>query len=171
MSSSIELLHLYVSSGHNYFGHHGKPAGENLVEEVPEIQCVAGRGIQGDRFFNHKENYRGQITFFSHEVYESVCEQFQVWDKPISVFRRNVITRGVDLNDFIGAEFEIQGVRFCGMESCKPCYWMDQAFHPGAEATLKHRGGLRAQILTNGILRTTNLNALRKTQPFELCGN
>jgi len=69
------------------------------------------------------------------------------------VFRRNVITSGVDLRAWFDAEFELQGVRFRGMGECTPCYWMDQAFGPGAEKALEGRGGLRAQILTDGVLR------------------
>jgi MOSC domain-containing protein YiiM len=64
-----------------------------------------------------------------------------------------VITRGLDLNSLVGREFEIQGVRFLGTAECSPCYWMDRAFAPGAEAALKKRGGLRAKILTDGLLR------------------
>jgi MOSC domain-containing protein YiiM len=64
-----------------------------------------------------------------------------------------VLTRGVDLNTLIGSEFEVQGVRFEGVRECSPCYWMDQAFAPGAEAWLKGRGGLRARILTAGWLK------------------
>lgn len=149
------LLHLYISHGHNYFGHHGKPAGENFIEEVSQLDCVAGCGIRGDRFFNFKESYRGQITFFADEVYRELCERFAVWDKLPAVFRRNVVTRGIDLSALIGREFELQGIRFRGTEECKPCYWMNQAFCPGAEAALKGRGGLRAQILTDGILRVS----------------
>lgn len=118
-----------------------------------ELHCLAGRGIRGDRFFDHKENYKGQITLFADEVYRALCEKFQVRDKPPSVFRRNVITRGVDLNSLTGTEFEIQGIWFSGVEECKPCYWMDQAFHAGAEAALKGWGGLRARILSDGVLR------------------
>jgi MOSC domain-containing protein YiiM len=66
-----------------------------------------------------------------------------------------VITRGVDLNQFIGQEFEVQGVRFFGMEECRPCYWMDAAFAPGAQEFLKGRGGLRAKILCDGNLRAS----------------
>ena len=66
--------------------------------------------------------------FFADEVYRAMCEQFGQRDKSPSVFRRNVITRGVDLDSLIGREFEVQGVRFLGVESCKPCHWMDQAF-------------------------------------------
>jgi len=70
------------------------------------------------------------------------------------VFRRNVITSGVDLTAWFDAEFELQGVRFRGRGECQPCYWMDQAFGPGAEQALHGRGGLRAAILTDGTLRS-----------------
>jgi MOSC domain-containing protein YiiM len=149
------VLHLYVSPGHNYFGHHGQAAGTHPILEQCEVRCVAGRGIEGDRFFDFKEDYKGQITLFAWEVYQDLCARFNRWDKPPAVFRRNVITRGLDLNALIGQEFELQGVRFLGVESCKPCYWMDQAFCPGAEAALQGRGGLRAKILTDGVLRVT----------------
>jgi MOSC domain-containing protein YiiM len=152
---NAELLHLYVSPGHNFVGHHGQPAGTHPVHEVPEVRCVAGRGLEGDRYFDHKADYKGQITFFADEVYRDLCARFQVQDKPPSVFRRNVITRGVDLNALVGQEFDLQGVRFLGVEVCKPCYWMDQAFCPGAEAALVGRGGLRAKILNTGVLRTS----------------
>jgi hypothetical protein len=71
------------------------------------------------------------------------------------------ITRGVDLNALIGNEFEVQGVRFRGTEECRPCYWMDQAFAPGAEKFLKGQGGLRATILTDGTLRVAHFSAKR----------
>ena len=149
----MQILHLYISPAHNYFGHHGKPAGEAPAQEVEEIQCVAGKGIVGDRFFDFKENYKGQITFFEDEVYKRLRDEFQVADVPPAVFRRNVITRGADLNGLIGKEFELQGVRFYGCEECRPCYWMDQAFAAGAEAAMKGHGGLRARILSDGTLR------------------
>lgn len=151
----MELTHLYISSGHNYFGHHGQAPGHHAMIAVQEVRCCAARGIEGDRFFDHQENYKGQITFFAQEVYETLREQFQVWDKSLAVFRRNVITRQVNLNALIGVEFEIQGVRFLGVEECKACHWMEHAFHPGAETALAGRGGLRARILTDGILRVT----------------
>jgi len=149
----MRITHLFISPDHNYFGHHGQPAGKAPVVELGEAVVVAGKGIQGDRFFGWKENYKGQVTFFSHEVWESLCAEFQVWDRGPGVFRRNVIVSGVDLNSLIGKEFELQGVRFSGTAECSPCHWMDQAFHPGAEASLKGRGGLRAKVLTDGVLR------------------
>ncbi len=153
MAQAIEVLHLYLSPGHNYFGHHGMPPGQHPVLEQTELHCVAGRGIQGDRFFDFKQDYKGQITFFADEAYQSVCEQLQVRGIAPSVFRRNVVTRGLDLAGLIGRQFELHGVRFAGVESCKPCHWMDQAFALGAEAALAGQGGLRARILTDGVLQ------------------
>ena len=57
-------------------------------------------------------------------------------------------------NTLVGAEFEVQGVRFAGTEECRPCHWMNQAFgDERVEGWLKGRGGLRARILTDGVLR------------------
>jgi MOSC domain-containing protein YiiM len=152
----VDVCRLYISGGHNFFGHHGKPPGQHPMREMEEIECVAGRGVRGDRFFDHQENYKGQITFFAREIYEALCEQMGIREKSLAVFRRNAITTGVDLNELIGEKFQIQGIHFRGTEECRPCYWMDQAFAPGAFDLLKGRGGLRAEILSDGNLRTIN---------------
>lgn len=144
---------LYLSAEHNYFDHHGQQAGAHPVQAVQEVECLAGRGLAADRFLDYKADYAGQVTFFAAEVYEAICRELQVSDRSPAVFRRNVLTRGADLNALIGVEFEVQGVRFAGVKECAPCYWMDQAFAPGAEAWLKGRGGLRARILTSGRLK------------------
>lgn len=149
----VEILHVCLSPGHSFFGHHGEEPADFPMKEVTKVECVAGHGIRGDRFFDHRDEYKGQITFFAVEVYAALCAALQIHDRPASVLRRNIVTRGVDLADFIGKEWEVQGVRFRGMEECRPCFWMDQAFGPGAENFLRGRGGLRARILTNGILR------------------
>ncbi len=151
----VEITHLYISAGHNFFGHHGKPADTHPIFEVPAIECIAGRGIRGDRFFDYKNAYKGQVTFFAEETYQALCGELGVANKPSSLLRRNVITRDQDLNELIGAEFEVQGVSFAGVEECRPCYWMDQAFGPGAEEFLRGRGGLRARILSDGPIRGT----------------
>ena len=123
--------------------------------EVPVIECAAGRGIRGDRYFDFKDDYKGQITFFSLDVFEELCVALNVHDCSPADARRNVITRGVDLNEFIGREFEVQGVCLYGTQECAPCYWMDRAFAPGAEKFLKGRGGVRAKILCDGQLRSS----------------
>jgi len=125
--------------------------------EVPVIECVAGHGIRGDRYLDFKDDYKGQITFFSLDVFNELCAALDVHDCSPAVARRNVITRGVDLNEYIGKEFEIQRVRFYGTEESAPCYWMDRAFAPGAQVFLKGNGGLRARILSDGKLHSTAL--------------
>lgn len=148
----MELLHLYLSPGHNFRGHHGGPPGDHPIQELTQVECLAGRGVCGDRYFDHQADFKGQITFFEDEVYQALCRRFGVADRTPSAFRRNVITAGVDLNSLVGKEFEVQGVRFFGTEPCQPCHWMDLAFAPGAERALQGRGGLRAKILTDGRL-------------------
>ena len=123
--------------------------------EMPVIECVAGRGVRGDRYFDFKNDYKGQITFFSFDVFDELCAALDVRDCSPAVARRNVIARGVDLSELVGQDFEIQGTRFHGMEECRPCYWMDRAIAPGAHEFLKGRGGLRAKILCDGKLHST----------------
>jgi len=151
----IEVRQLFISAGHNFFGHHGQPAGENPIVEVDRLDCVAGRGIRGDRFFDFKESYKGQITFFSVEVFDALRRDLELPEAQPSATRRNAFVAGADLNSLVEQEFEIQGIRFAGVEQCKPCYWMDSALGPGAEAWLRGRGGLRARILSDGVLERT----------------
>ena len=151
----MEIIHLYLSPDHNFFGHHGRRPDEHPAIEVHEIECIAGRGIRGDRFFDYRRNYKGQLTFFAGEVFDALCREFGIYDKPASVLRRNIITRGQDLNELIGRKFEVQGVELRGMEECRPCFWMDEAFVKGAEKFLRGRGGLRARILSGGKISVT----------------
>ena len=155
----MRIVHIFISPDHNYFGHHGQPAGTAPLIELAEARLVAGLGIEGDRFFGWKDDYKGQVTFFSMEVYESLCAEFQVRDRGPGVFRRNLLVSGAELNVLIGREFTVQGVRFLGTAECSPCHWMDEAFHPGTEASLKNRGGLRAKILSGGVLRCEAVTA------------
>ena len=147
------VRHLYISPGHNYRGHHGQEPGTHAILEVDSIECVAGKGLIGDRYFAEKEDFKGQITFFAIEVHRQLCEKFGRPNTPPAVYRRNVITEDLNLNALISTEFELQGIRFLGTEECRPCSWMDQALAPGAEVAMKGHGGLRAKILTSGTLR------------------
>lgn len=148
------IRQIFISPGHNYFGHHGRQPDNFPLQEVNRIECVAGHGIRGDRFYDYRDNYKGQITFFSQEVFDRLSAAFPQVKKSPGVLRRNVLVSGADLNALIGESFELQGIRFLGTAHCKPCYWLDTAFAPGTEAWLKGNGGLRAQILTSGTLMT-----------------
>ena len=149
----IRICYLFISPGHNFYGHQQQLPGEHPNQAMAEVACVAGRGLRGDRYFDYKENYKGQITFFSLEVFDALRRELKLPNAQPEATRRNAFVRGVDLNTLIGAEFEIQGLRFAGAEECSPCRWMNFALGSGAEAWLKGRGGLRARILTDGVLR------------------
>lgn len=148
-----KIRHLFLSPGHNYFGHHGGPAGEHPIEARAELHCLAGRGIEGDRFLDYKENYKGQLTLFSWEVFQALVKHLALPEASPALLRRNCIIEGLELPPLIGTRFTLQGVELEGVEECRPCYWMDQAFAPGAEEWLKGRGGLRCRILSEGTLR------------------
>ena len=169
--ATMEICHLFISAGHNFVGHHGLEPDTHPVIEVAEIECVAGRGIRGDRYFDFKDDYKGQITFFSLEVFGELCRAMRLHGCSPALARRNVITRAVDLNKLIGMEFDIQGVRFFGMEECRPCYWMDRAFATGTQEFLKGRGGLRARILTDGVMRSVAVvGSVRRADSRKLSG-
>jgi hypothetical protein len=160
--AALKICHLYISAGHNFVGHHGREPDTHPMIEVPVIECVAGRGIRRDRYFDFKDDYKGQVTFFSREVFDELRAALNISNQSPSAARRNVITYGVDLNRLVATEFEVQGVRFFGIEECRPCYWMDRALAPGAYEFLKGRGGLRAKILCDGKLRVAALVKLAR---------
>ena len=149
----MRVRHLFISPGHNFFGHREAEPGNHPTLEVAAIECVAGRGIKGDRFFDFKPDYKGQVTFFSVEVFSALTAELQLTGKSPGDSRRNIVVEGVDLNTLVGREFAVQGVRFLGTAECSPCRWMDHAYAPGAERFLQQRGGLRAKVLSDGVLR------------------
>ncbi len=148
----MKIAALHISAGHNYVGRHGLPPDTHAMASVAFVECVTGRGLHGDRYWDHKADNPGQVTFFAEEVHRALLRELSPAPCPPSAYRRNVLTRGVDLIGLIGREFTVQGVRFLAMAECKPCYWMDQAVGPGAESWLRDRGGLRAKILIDGTL-------------------
>ena len=140
---------------------------EILIAESPtspmssrsEVRAIPGRGIEGDRYFTgagtfspHPQKPDFEITLIEREKIDAFARETGL---PFTAARarRNLVTEGVDLNSLIGVEFEVQGVRFLGTQESAPCHWMDTAFAPGAEEALKGRGGLRAKILSDGVLR------------------
>lgn len=166
------IRHLFISPGHSYFGRHGQPAEGIPMTEVSEIECLAGRGIRGDRFLDYKPDYKGQITFYAWEDLTRMWADLGVPmdGRDPSATRRNVISEGLNLSELIGKEFEIQGVRFLGNEECRPCYWMNGAIHPEAEAWMRGRGGLRAKIRSDGWLKRDESECKNRTLAALLAG-
>lgn len=149
-----ELLEIWISEGNDFRGRHELGRLDHGIRGVSEVECVAGMGLRGDRYFGYKPDFKGQVTFFDADAVQAVRDRFSRPELSSSLFRRNLIVRGVDLAEWVGKRFRFQGVEFEASEECKPCYWMDEAVAPGVEEFLKtnFRGGLRARILSDGIL-------------------
>ena len=154
MSSTVQILKIWISPGHDFVGRYGKGRLEHGVETRDSVQCIAGKGIEGDRYFGHKDNYKGQITFFSEDVARGLEEALGVEGFNRSAMRRNVLVSGIDLNSLIGKRFRLGDAVFSASEECAPCFWMNEAVAPGAHEWLKGNGGLRCRIESSGELAT-----------------
>src|SRR5215831_8730268 len=118
----------------------------DTLRPVEAVNAVAGKGLEGDRHYS-SEGARpgGAITLIEAEVLEDVG-----LSGPQS--RRQVVTRGVRLNDLIGKRFFVGEVECEGVEICEPCLHLQSLTRPGIIDDLLHRGGLNADILTTGTI-------------------
>lgn len=148
----VDIKNIWISPGHDFRGRHGKGRDAHGQEARQSINCVAGKGIEGDRYFGFKEDFKGQITFFSESVASSLGEALRVEGFDRSAMRRNVLVDGIDLNTLIGKRFRLGELILTGSEECAPCYWMDEAVGKGAHEFLKGNGGLRCRIDKSGTL-------------------
>ena len=82
--------------------------------------------------------------------------------------RRNLVTRGVPLNHLVGKEFQVGDVRLVGVRLCEPCNYLEEMTTKGVLAGLVHRGGLRANVLTSGVIRAgDSVSEVGKTEELE----
>ncbi len=152
MKQAIQIHDLFISDGHDFKGRKGLGRLNHETLSVDSARCVAGKGIEGDRFFGYRDDFKGQITFISLEMIAGIEQELDIQIDDRRKFRRNVVTSGVDLNALVGKTFRIGQTCFSGTEQCRPCFWMDEAVSDGAFAAMETRGGLRCRILDSGTL-------------------
>ncbi len=131
------------------------PATGEPTQPVSEIRAIPGRGLEGDRYFKAQGGPLDpdrQVTLVEIEAIEALQSEQGIALKPGDV-RRNLVTRGVPLNHLVGKDFTVGGVTLHGVRLCEPCSYLAEKTQADVEAGLAHRGGLRAAILTEGILR------------------
>jgi MOSC domain-containing protein YiiM len=122
-----------------------------LPREVPSVVAVAGKGLVGNRYFDEGEP-ETELTLIEAEALEALEAEHGIrLDGAAS--RRNVLTRGVRLNDLVGARFRVGELECRGIELCEPCLHLEQMTQPGVIKGLVHRAGLNAEILVGGELR------------------
>ncbi len=127
-------------------------------EERHEVRAVAGRGLEGDRYFegtgtwSKKTGPHRQVTLIEAEAVEAVRRD-QGLDLAPGRIRRNIVTEGVALNHLVEREFTVGEARFRGIKLCEPCGHLERLTAPGVEEAFLHRGGLNAEILEGGTIR------------------
>ena len=119
------------------------PERGKLPEPVESID-VADEGLPGDRYFG-----RGDITLVEAEALEAFNEETGISLSHAEI-RRQVLTRGVRLNDLLGKRFRVGEVEAVGAEWCEPCQHIENLTYPGVLKGMVHRAGLRADILEPG---------------------
>lgn len=135
-------------------GIHIASKAEAPMSAVERVIAVAGRGLEGDRYFDGEgtfsKNPKGdrEVTLIEIEAIEALRDA-GVEIEPGEA-RRNLVTRGVALNHLVGATFEVGPVTMRGIRLCEPCSHLEGLTKPGVREGLIHRGGLRAAILTDG---------------------
>lgn len=131
---------------------HG-PKGEDL-RIVPSATAIAGRGLEGERYFHKGANGDpGQeVTLVESEAVEALARETEIKLDAIKT-RRNLLTRGVPLNHLVGREFTVGEVVLRGVRLCEPCDHLERLTVKGVKDGLHHRAGLRAAIVKGGALR------------------
>ena len=136
---------------------HIASAAKSPMQEVAEVLAVPGVGLDGDRyarrqgtFFKPEPDF--ELTLIEAEAVETAQREHGLQLTP-GESRRNVVTRGVALNPLVGKEFQVGSVRVRGIRLCEPCRHLQALTGQPVIKALPHRAGLRAQILTEGVIR------------------
>ncbi len=118
----------------------------DALAPVSSVRAVAGHGLEGDRYFFADGAGPGEaLTLIEAEAIEDVGLTGQQ-------SRRQVVVRGVRVNDLVGKRFRLGDVECLGVELCEPCLHLQKLTRPGIIKDLIHRGGLRADILSGGTI-------------------
>jgi hypothetical protein len=132
------------------------PAAEAELGRVVATAAVAGRGLEGDRYFDRQGTFSGtgrgyELTLIEAEALEALAaDGVEIsWEQA----RRNVVTRGIGLNALVGRHFMVGEVECVGRRLAEPCSHLQRLAPAGILGGLVHRGGLRADILGSGTIR------------------
>ncbi len=138
---------------------HIASAAEKSMVSVKEVRAVPGKGLEGDRYFLETGTYSKklgpdrEVTLIASEAIGALRRDYGI-DLAPGDSRRNIVTQGIPLNFLVGREFTVGTVRLRGIRLCEPCGHLEGLTREGVRAGLIHRGGLRAQILTGGVIQT-----------------
>ena len=122
------------------------------MQDVTNVEVISNKGIVNDRYFSENNDQDLQITLIESEnidYYNEISET----KIPYINFRRNIITKGIQLNDLVHKEFLIGNIKVRGHRLCAPCrYLQEKLEQKNLVKKLLNRGGLRCAVLTDGII-------------------
>jgi len=133
-------------------------AGGEPIGVVTEAKAVTGQGLEGDRYFEGEGSFSGntssgrQVTLIEAEAIDALGRDYG-YKLDYKDARRNIITRGVPLNHLVGQEFRVGDVTLRGVRLSEPCGHLAGLTDEKVKAGLVHRGGLRADIVSGGVIR------------------
>src|SRR5258708_2144125 len=155
---------------------HIAAAAREPMRAVQQAEAIPGVGLEGDRYANRQGTFFKpepdfELTLIEAEAIEALGREYGVELAPGEA-RRNVVTRGVALNHLVGKEFQIGGVKIRGIRLCEPCDHLQRLIGGEVIKGLAHRGGLRAQILTQGTIHVGDIvsQSLGRTLPSTRSG-
>ena len=129
------------------------------MKKVEQLYALAGRGIEGDRYFLGTGTYSKspepgrQVTLIKSEVLESLKNKLEINVKP-EESRRNILTQGIEINDLIGTEFYVGTVRLRAHRITQPCLYLEKLLdQPGLYKELWDNGGISCEILSDGVIK------------------
>lgn len=128
------------------------------MESLSDTLAVAGKGLKGDRYCENLGTYSNnpgsgrEVTLIESEAIEALRREYYI-EIDAALARRNIVTRGVALNHLVEREFAVGAVILRGTRLCDPCVHLEKLTRPGTMRGLIHRGGLRAEIVTGGVIR------------------
>jgi len=131
---------------------------EAPMRSVERVRAVPGKGLEGDRYFHARGTYSDrpdpsrEVTLIESEAIDAMARDSKVRIAAGDA-RRNIVTRGVPLNHLVGQDFSIGDVILRGIRLCEPCTHLEGLTRKGVLGALVHRGGLRAQVVVEGVIR------------------
>ena len=136
---------------------HIASAATRPTQAVDQVQAIPGAGLEGDRYAQQQGTFSKpepdfELTLIEVEAIDALKREYGVELAPGEA-RRNLVTRGVPLNHLVGREFTVGEVKVRGIRLCEPCSHLQALTERPVIKGLLHRGGLRAQILTEGVIR------------------
>ena len=133
------------------------------MKKVEQLYALAGRGIEGDRYFLGTGTYSKspepgrQVTLIKSEVLESLKNKLEINVKP-EESRRNILPQGIEINDLIGTEFYVGTVRFRAHRITQPCLYLEKLLdQPGLYKELWDNGGINCEILSDGVIKERDI--------------